>query len=191
VGKTSFSNVLLEDHPRKAMHTCSSTDDFISIYNSILTSIGGQFTKSEIKQLNKISATLGEKNVASITGEGSEETTIKPVVAQSLDLSFLIDRLRARKKDLDVIIIEEFQNLEDFGARKGVLEVIKTLADRRVGVTTIVVGAARSDDDLFAGASQYNDYKLRYFSAYRIPPMTTAELEDIINLRKNLFNVKV
>lgn len=76
-----------------------------------------------------------------------------------------------------IIIIDEFDRIEDSGVRVKMADTIKTLSDNATKTTLILVGVADSVDDLI-GEHQSIE---RAIKQVPMPPMSKAELLEIVD----------
>ena len=185
VGKSSLWNVLLTDR-KVEQHSASSSDDFVSIFLRALEALGEQFTVEQRSRLADLSSSIGKEGVASVGSKISEEATERPIAERKLDLNFVLDRIAARSKSLDAIVIDEFQNVSTQAVQTQIIEVVKGFADRGLNIKILLVGVADSDDELIP-AREYAQYKGRHFIARRVPRMTDGEVRDIIDRREQRF----
>ncbi len=186
-GKTSFYNVLLHRRPFKR-HTCTKKDDFITIFLNILGALGEDLTEAERGILEKAGYTVGTDGLKVEAGLQLERKFV-PLASQKLDPAQVAKRFQKVQKHLDAIVLDEFQNLTNPEIQTQVIEVVKTLADNNIGVRIFCVGTASSDSDLLK-SPEYPQYKMRHFTAAQIPLMNADELEDIIDKRQNIFNIR-
>jgi hypothetical protein len=188
VGKTSFWKVLLHDR-RVQHHTASASDDFVSIFLRVLNALGRDFTESERTRMSEITASIGPDKVASVGSKSAAGTTETPVAKRSLDLNLVLDRAAESVRDLDAIVIDEFQNIESENVQTQIIEVVKGFADKGVDVKIVIVGVADSGDQLLA-SREYAQYKTRHFLVRRIPRMSEEEIRDILDRRETRFRVR-
>ena len=188
VGKTSFYNVLLNGLAVER-HNCSKQDDFVTIFLNILSKRGEQFTAADQESLAKMGYKIGDK--LPIAVEGSVEAKAKeiPVAQRRLDLNFVLNKLRRLERKVQVIVLDEFHNIESDDVQTGIIEVVKGLSDEKISIKLVLVGIAESDTDLLT-SPEYPQYKGRHFVATRIPRMNREELADIIYKRERLFHIK-
>jgi Holliday junction resolvasome RuvABC ATP-dependent DNA helicase subunit len=187
VGKSSLWNVLLTDR-KVEQHSASSSDDLVSIFLRALEALGEQFTVEERTRLSEVSSSIGKEGVASVGSKLSEEATEKPIEERRLDLNFVLDRIAARSKSLDAVVIDEFQNLSKQAVQTQIIEVVKGFADRGLNLKILLVGVADTDDELVP-APEYAQYKGRHFVARRVPRMSDEEVRDILDRREERFHV--
>ena len=188
VGKTSFCNTLFSGY-RIQRHNCSKRDDFVTVFLNILSNLGEQFTEDECKLLKDAGYSIGSDNILSVREKLGMEETVRPVAVQRLDLNFVLKKLAKMQNQLDVIVFDEFQNIENPEIQTEIIEVVKGLADKNIETRIAIVGVACSDTNLLT-TTNYPQYKLRHFTAERIPKMHFEELIDIINKREILFKIK-
>ncbi len=188
VGKTSFCNVLFTKY-KVITHSCSTNDDFVTIFLNILSSHGLQFTESDRKLLADAGYKIGADNILSVEGKIGAEEAEEPVAKQRLDLNFVIKKLTNLQTQIDAIVLDEFQNIKRQEIQTEIIEVVKGLADKNIKLKIVIVGIADSDTQLLT-SKEYPQYKLRHFTAVRIPKMEFEELQDIMDKRDQLFGIK-
>jgi Cdc6-like AAA superfamily ATPase len=151
VGKTSLVNILFSEYVVKR-HTCSANDDFVSIFLSILSDLGEQFTDEERRVLEKTGLSLGAGTVSpiqtSVQEKTSSEHSQRPVASQSLDLNFVLKKLQNIQRELDVIFLDEFQNIKRLEIQTQIIEVVKGLADARMKPMIVIAVMCRTGTNL-------------------------------------------
>ena len=188
VGKTSFCNILFENR-NILKHSCSNNDTFVTIFLNILSRTGDHFTDAEIKVLAEAGYKIGNDNILSIGGKLGAEEAAKPVADQRLDLNFVLRKFLKANPDIDVIFLDEFQNISQPDIQSEIVEVVKGIADDKdTKIITAIAGIAKLDKELLSSPN-YDQYKGRHFVAAKLPRMNVQELRDIIDKRKNLFQV--
>jgi Cdc6-like AAA superfamily ATPase len=188
VGKTSLWNVILNGR-KVARHSASEADDFVSIFLDVLEQLDAAFIAAERKQGAEVTSSFGVEKVASAGTKLSGETVEKTVATHSLDAAFVLDRVAKRTRDLDAIVIDEFQNIGTPEVQTQIIDFVKSLTDRRIAVTVVIVGVADTDDELIS-SPEYDQYKGRHLFPRRVPRMPEAELRDILELRERAYAVK-
>jgi histone H3/H4 len=168
VGKTSLTTVVAEllrgSNIATARVICDSSDDFSSIWRKALGEIGLRTTTSGI-------------GFAPIETEASEPASVLlgsgPVtpydVMRSLE-SLAVERSIA-------IFVDEFDRIIDSEDRALFAETIKTLSDRIVGATIVLVGVADDVDELIREHRSVE----RALVQIRMPRMSRSELAEIAN----------
>ena len=188
VGKTSFYNILFKNS-KAQMHTCSKRDDFVTIFLNILSRLGEQFTDDERKALAEAGYSFGADKVWSVSSKMGAENVYKPVAEQKLNLGFLINKFKNLQKPIDVIILDEFQNIDSPEIQTDIIEVVKGISDNNIKTQIAIVGVATSDEELLT-SPEYPQYKMRHFIAAEIPEMNLEELKDIVNKRQDRFKIR-
>jgi hypothetical protein len=189
VGKTSFYNVLL--HGMKFIkYSCTSRDTFITIFLNILRSLGEYLTEIEINNLSEAGFEIGADGIFKGTGKFSDERKFAPILPEPLDQASVLRRLKGIQESVDAIVFDEFQKLEDQDIYLQMNDLVKALSDNQIKVRILFVGIAESDEMLLPPSLDFPDYKLRHYMAVKIPRMTVSELEDIIDRRRNIFNIE-
>ena len=167
VGKTSLANlihdfwveVLKDEHSIISIRiNCNTTDDFPTLWSRIAEEIEIAFSK------RKIDLPGGAFQQAYFTArEGNADPS---TVRRLLDLA---DRTF-------ILVIDEFDRLQDEGVKHMLAETIKTLSDHAVAATIVLVGVAENVDELI-GEHESID---RALVQVMMPRMPVNELEDIV-----------
>lgn len=176
VGKTSLANLVhtfwddvfsLEDELVAPRVNCDTTDTFESIWAKVLEEITLIYDKKgwELPSASAMfQATLHEI---------SQNAATPGSLRRFLDLA---------DKEF-VIVIDEFDRLEDEDSRKLFADTIKTLSDHAVRATLILVGVADNVDELLEDHASID----RALIQVLMPRMSVEELEEI--LEKGLSSV--
>jgi hypothetical protein len=189
VGKSSLWQVLLANK-RVCRHSASSSDDFASILLPVLESIEEQFTADGRQRTisGEFSASVPSA-VSAKVGEsvGSTDATVGK---RTVDLNFVRERISKHQKEIDAIVIDQFQKIESTGVQGELIELAKALSDNGVRVRLFFVGVADSDEHLIA-SPEYREAKDRHFIVKRVPRMNDEEIRDILDRRRKLFKVEL
>ncbi len=94
----------------------------------------------------------------------------------NLNLDYVFDTLRADRSRKLILIVDEFDRLEDPDINTLFADTIKTLSDFSVDTTLILVGVADDVDDLIAEHESIN----RCLVQIRLPRMPFDELKEIV-----------
>src|SRR3546814_10326777 len=78
----------------------------------------------------------------------------------------------------DLIILDEYDRVEDSGFRRQTAELIKNLSDRMAAVHVLIAGVAEDLDGLI----DYIPSIRRNIAAIEVPAMTTPEVEEILRI---------
>jgi Cdc6-like AAA superfamily ATPase len=166
VGKTSLASVLQEFLPQsKGLITvrinCDADTTFHGLFEDIL---------SEIKL---VSITPG-------LGFNAEDVTRVDSLRDSIGNNINPNTLRFLFRQLPnkvIVIIDEFDRVEDENVKRLVADTIKNFSDYSVDTTFIIVGIADSVDDLIAKHQSVE----RALVQVQLPRMAEAEIEEIID----------
>lgn len=188
VGKTSFFNVLLHDTPY-VKYSCTTEDNFMTIFLNILLELGMNFTEAETKNLIEGGYQIGINGTFTFSGKAAAEETLKPIASEKLDQAGILRRLDNAQTKIEAIVFDEAQNLKGNKVHQQMRSLVKAISDNNINVHIIFVGIAESDEELIPPDPDYSEYKMRHFTTARIPPMTTEEIIDIIDQRENIFNL--
>lgn len=182
VGKTSFCNVLLQGR-RAHTYNCTKEDDFVSIFLNVLRDLNQHLTDQELLE----GATLGlEAGIGGVKASVADTVSskLKPIGDERLDQAGVLRRLKDINPLVDTLVFDEAQNLSGHGIHRQLNSLLKGFSDNNIGIQVVFVGIAQSDEELLPRDPSYADYKLRHYTTARIPPMTLAEIEDIIDRRQ-------
>jgi energy-coupling factor transporter ATP-binding protein EcfA2 len=166
VGKTSLTTVVAEllrgSNVATVRVICDSSDDFSSIWRKALGEIGLRTTTSGV-------------GFAPIASEGSEPASVLlgsgPVTPY--DVMRALESL-ATERSL-AIFVDEFDRIVDPDDRALFAETIKTLSDRIIRATIVLVGVADDVDELIRGHRSIE----RALVQIRMPRMSRSELAEI------------
>lgn len=161
----------------------------MTIFLNILSRLGEQFTDDERKALAEAGYSFGADKVWSVSSKLGAENVYKPVAEQKLNLGFLINKFKNLQRAIDVIILDEFQNIDSPEIQTDIIEVVKGISDNNIKTQIAIVGVAASDEELLT-SPEYAQYKMRHFIVAEIPEMNLEELKDIVNKRQDLFNIR-
>jgi Cdc6-like AAA superfamily ATPase len=166
VGKTSLTTVVAELLRGSGVATvrvnCDSSDDFSSIWRKALGEIGLRTTTPGI-------------GFAPIAAEGSEPASMLLGSARvtPYDVMRALEAL-TQERSL-AIFVDEFDRIVDPDDRALFAETIKTLSDRIVGATIVLVGVADDVDELIREHRSIE----RALVQIRMPRMSRSELAEI------------
>ncbi len=176
VGKTSLANVLAGFVRQVVLAprvNCDAADDYPSVWQKVFSEIeltektqGTGFVPTETARSAPLLATLP----AVITPE---------VVRQTL-------ALLGRGAPL-IVIIDEFDRLEDSSVRRLFADTIKTLSDHAIPVTLVLVGVADTVDALI----QEHHSVERALVQIQMPRMSRTELEELVHKGLERLNMKI
>ncbi len=188
LGKTSLAHQLFAGK-RAFWHTASEDTDFVSIFLAALLAIGASMTEAERTELVKAGVSVSVKPIGTTAEVGTELNVKKvQVAAQKLDLNFVLDRVVKHERNIDSIVIDEFQRVKDTKIHTQVVEVIKGLADRSSNVAVVLVGITAQGKELVTDPD-FPRYLGRHVTAIRLGPMTESEALEIFQRRQEFFNV--
>lgn len=167
IGKTSLMHILA-DTARAARYlvvydSCGADTRFDTIFRSILSRIPLIYHKDTPP--NSSAAEKGS-TFESLLGQG-------PVTAR--EASDLLTGVTGTRL---LIILDEYDRVEDANFRRQTAELIKNLSDRMAAVHVIIAGVAEDLDGLI----DYIPSIRRNIAAIEVPAMTTAEVEEILRI---------
>lgn len=163
VGKTSIANVFWKRYNRSlqtfiaARVQTDPSDDFSSLWRKALT------------ELRAVAVQIGRQDMVPISTD--YEMFDPDIIRRELQ--------KCAANALPIIIIDEFDKLEDEYARKLTANTIKSLYDYSVTTTLIIVGVSENIDDLIEDHQSI----VRALSQIKLERMSDAELNDVIDTR--------
>ena len=174
VGKTSLANVLpeflrnagIEDLTVSKIN-CDTTDSFSSIWRKALREI----------QISMESPALGFTHQTIMSNETLDHMVQKDPSPE--DIRYLLQRVGGRL----LLVVDEYDRLEDGSVSRLMADTIKALSDHSVNATIILVGVADTVDQLIAEHQSID----RCLVQVHMPRMSSEELADILD--KGLFQV--
>lgn len=164
VGKTSFANILKDKvftrAPRMKVikRSCTSNHNFKLIWQHV-------FDDFQI--------------------DGKESSEYINDRTNAYDILKLFDQFPANQRP--VIIIDEFDRINDTRTYIKMADTIKHLADYNSNVTLIIVGVGESVHDLFVGHPSIH----RNIRQKQMPKMTKPELKQIIDKRLPILGMSI
>ncbi len=166
VGKTSLTAVVAEllggSQVAAARATCDGTDDFGSVWRKALGEISFHATAQGF----------------GFAGEAREERRPASVLLGSDPVTphAVTRALEALTEERELVVfVDEFDRLRDPGARALFADAIKTLSDRVVKATLVLVGVANNVDELIREHGSVE----RALVQVRMPRMSRPELAEI------------
>ena len=176
MGKTSLANILPSalvaargEELAVASINCDTTDDYASLMHKLL---------QEIIIVQRIRG----------IGFGNYPTREENPLSQSLpdsprpnDVRLLLQAIAANS----LLILDEFDRVTDQNSVRLVSDTLKTLSDRAVPATIVLVGVADNVDGLL---SEHQSIE-RCLTQVQMPRMTQGELTDIVDKGLNQVNM--
>jgi Cdc6-like AAA superfamily ATPase len=176
VGKTSFANLIADfisrsdkaDAPPTFLTprvNCTATSDYDSIWREVFGRI------SFINEIGKDKQLIGD--FASTLSKGK------------LDPGVVQNTLEAIAVQQDIIIvIDEFDRLQDAKSKRLMADTLKTLSDHSIGATVFIVGVADTVDQLIAEHQSV----ARAMMQIQMPRMADDEMKKIVSKGLDRFN---
>jgi Cdc6-like AAA superfamily ATPase len=165
VGKTSLASVLQDYLPQTGVITvrvnCDADTTFHGLFEDILS------------EINLVTITPG-------LGFNAEDITLIENLRQSVGDNINPNTLRFLFRQLPnkaIIIIDEFDRVEDENVKRLVADTIKNFSDYNVDTTFIIVGIADSVDELIAKHQSVE----RALVQVQLPRMAEDEIAEIID----------
>jgi Cdc6-like AAA superfamily ATPase len=167
VGKTSLASVIHDFLPKvegmiNVKINCDADTTFKSLFKNIL---------EEIKLVTKAPG-MGFKAQDNVRIESLDHYIAEEDINPN-SLRFLFRQLQNKI----IIIIDEFDRVEDEDTKRLLADTIKNFSDYKVDVTFMIVGIADSVDDLIA---EHHSIE-RALVQVNMPRMKTIELNEVIN----------
>ncbi|WP_320908591.1 AAA family ATPase [Bacteroides nordii] len=170
VGKSSLANVTSSKLIKIAgkelvIKRCSKSDSFSSIFEDVLVKCGVDMSIQ----------TKNRSGNLSVNGIGYQECTErKGFFDKAKSPSWVCDKV----KDFNILLlVDEFDSIQDKDDKHKVAEVIKLLSDSNSLFKIFVVGIAESAEELTAGHPSVQ----RCLKEIKLSKMSNRELVDIIN----------
>lgn len=172
VGKTSLANILNSVSSGQIFVikvNCNTTDTFETLWHKVFSEV----------QISKTSLGLGFS-----PEQRQEQTPLIEVLPENVINPSGI-RSILQHQNRTVIIVDEFDRLNS--THQLFADTIKELSDNSVQTTLILVGVARDIDELLKEHTSID----RCLMQIKIPRMTTAELNDIIDKAVNKLGMTI
>jgi len=169
VGKTSLANIISDWMPSLAKYNyqivkfnCSATSSFSLIWHGIMRELS-------------VVQTTSRRNFGIGTDErkGAPLNQFLPANVSSEDVRFALQRVGSNT----IIVIDEFDRVNDSSVSLQLADTIKSLSDHSVDTTLVVIGVADSIDGLIAEHQSIE----RAIVQIPMPRMSKIELLEIID----------
>lgn len=135
IGKTSLANVLVESAKQVECqilrYPCNTNTTFEGLFRALLKKLPSEY--------------MDRSSQAKYSGVENFEQLLPPGEFGPADLTETLCRL---KQDHAILIIDEFDRIESNQLKNQIAETIKNLSDTSARVTFIIVGIARSLEEL-------------------------------------------
>lgn len=168
VGKTSLANVIsdwlaiLEKHNYQLVrYNCAAGSTFQSIWTGIFREL------SFVQNLQPAGFGAAEQI------KSSPMSLLLPENVSSEDVRFLLQRVQTST----IIVIDEYDRVQDEGTSKLLADTIKSLSDHSVDTTLIIIGVADSVDELILEHRSIE----RAIVQIQMPRMSDVELMEILD----------
>ena len=177
VGKTSLANILPSFISATgtelivASINCDTTDDYASLIHKLLQEI------SIVQRIQSVG--FGED----FTFDQNPLSNSLPDAPRPNDLRLLLQSIDANP----LLILDEFDRVADQDSVRLMSDTIKTLSDRAVPATIVLVGVADNVDGLLREHQSIE----RCLTQVRMPRMTAEELTEIIDNGLQRVNMAV
>ncbi len=168
VGKTSLAKIIMYKlhHPDRFVMTphvnCASTSSAFEIWEAIFADIRFKAERAGIALPRSVQATMQEVESGlrlAITPE-----TLRDVFQKLADKMILI------------LVIDEFDVLQNDDTRRSIAETIKSFSDRNVPATVLLIGVAENVETLISDHRSID----RCLVEVRMPRMSRDEIETIV-----------
>lgn len=173
VGKTSLANILESkiettggDQPIVAKVTCNSLESYGAVWQAVFRDLPLVHEKRK----------PGFNNETTITRAEMLPTDTEEVVP-NLVCDAIATAIGAYEKHLFYIILDEFDRVPNGRLKRAMADTLKTISDRALRVTVIVVGVAGTVSDLIAEHQSIE----RSITQVQMPRMGKEELFEIID----------
>jgi len=173
VGKTSIAATMaanLRGTDLPVLTTCDSTDSFSSIWRKTL---------EEIAVVHELPGVGFAPQASEVLATAADRLP--------LDRDLTPNDVRKIAQEFDrfgdvIIVIDEFDNLDDGEAKGLFADTMKILSDRRLSTTLVLVGVADNVEELIAEHQSVE----RAIVQIPMPRMSTLELKEIIDRIDNV-----
>jgi len=163
IGKTSLANVLAESASeveyQVLRYPCGSNATFEEIFRGLLRSLPSDY--------------LDRATQARFSGADNLEQLLPAGEFGPTDLTEILSQI---KLEHAILIIDEFDRVEDKQLKRQLAEAIKNLSDVAARVTFIIIGIAHSLDELIGLHPSIQ----RHVVGIHLPLMTSSELERVV-----------
>lgn len=189
VGKTSLARVMTEIIERggdmsSRLYTCNSGDTFDNIWRSVLADILLNYQRPPTGFTGEpTSATASALDLIAplVTNPDGSPRTLRPDdVRRALEIA-------SQHGGGQVIVIDEFDRVQDHAVRRLFADTIKALSDRGIDATIVLVGVADSVDQLVDAHPSIE----RSIAQIHMPTMSNDELAEIIDLGMSVAELTV
>lgn len=178
-GKTSLSNMLFPTLHSTAAHTLIphingvTSDTYSSVWKRIFEEL---LFKNETEDLSFPEAVI--QLLTDYTKQFSDTVGVDQVrrVVHELGRRFLL-----------VVVIDEFDSIENPDARSAMADTVKFLSDRNVPVTVVMIGVADDIDDLIENHRSVE----RCMMQVNLPRMSRDEIEDVVQRGLNAHGMEI
>lgn len=178
VGKSSLADIATQGENR-LIYRCSKGESFEVIVGQILIDLGlGTVPTAEKKAHTEGGKAGVEIPLVASGGVASERTVeqeFKPLDAGTLTPNFIATRLGNHKK---IIVLDEFERIEDEATRGKFAELIKKLSDSNSAAKVMIVGIG---DTVEALLGQHRSLAGRGIAEVKVPRMSVAEIFGVLS----------
>ena len=169
VGKTSLANIIsdwlksLEKHNYQVVrYNCAATSTFDSIWQGVFREL------SFVRNFQAAGFTNQPNQAAAVP-----MSMLVPTTIGSEDVRFLLQQVGSHA----IVVIDEFDRVNDKGASSLLADTIKSLSDHSIDATLVIIGVADSIDDLIAEHRSIE----RAIVQIQMPRMSDDEVLQIID----------
>lgn len=173
VGKTSIGNVLpaLFQNLLITKVTCSRSDNFASIWDKVISKI--QYVSST----KKIGFTAEEeKRMKNMSLPDREFIDANDILEVFNDIP-----------SYSLVVIDEFDSIEDKETKEMMADTIKTLSDNNPVVTVLIIGISNSVDELIGKHPSLE----RCMKQIEVPLMTLQESAELISRSMKILELQI
>ncbi len=163
IGKTSLANVLAESANQVECqilrYPCNTNTTFEGLFRSFLKNLPSEY--------------MNRSTQAKYSGVNNFEQILPPGEFGPADLTETLCQL---KQDHAILIIDEFDRVESDQLKNRIAETIKNLSDTSARVTFVIVGIARSLEELIGMHPSIQ----RHLVGIHLPLMEPSELQRML-----------
>ena len=173
VGKTSLANLTSFfanwDDGDIFKHSCTSTDSFKTIFDSVFAATGKGLLcrESFIEQVAKCGS-------SKFSLQRGKRDRLEPVAEFQVDPNSVFEALQGLKV---LIILDEFDRVTSDDGKLAIAELVKKLSDAEAQSKLLIVGVARTIVELIGK----HPSAVRAFEQVEMPRMEQDEIEEILS----------
>jgi len=173
VGKTSIANVLpaLFDNLLISKVTCNRSDNFRSIWDKVIS---------------KIHLFSTEKKMGFTAEQQERVRELSLPNKEYVDATDILNTFN-RVPNYSLVVIDEFDSIEDDATKQMMADTIKTFSDNSSYVTILIVGISTSVNELIGNHPSLE----RCVKQIHVPLMSVEDSEELIDKSMQIVKMKI